>query len=115
MCSSDLALGERVKEVRVTERLTDSASCLVSDEGDISGTLERMLRQAGQKAPPRKPILEINPQHAIVQRMREDSGRVGDWAHLLFDQAVLAEGGQLEDPVAFVRRLNGLMLGLSGA
>ena len=107
------ALGERVKEVRVTTRLTGSPACLVSDEGDISGHLERLLRQAGQKAPERQPILEINPGHPLVMRMKSEEEKFSDWAHLLFDQAVLAEGGQLEDPPAFVRRVNEMLLALA--
>ncbi len=106
------ALGERVKDVRVTSRLTDSASCLVSDEGEISGNLERLLRQAGQKAPERKPILEINPDHALVRRLLEDRSQVADWSQLLLDQALLAEGGQLEDPAGFVRRLNAMLVAI---
>jgi molecular chaperone HtpG len=104
------ALGERVKDVRVTARLTDSPSCLVSDEGEISGHLERLLKQAGQKAPERRPILELNPQHPLVARLKDETERFDDWAQLLFDQAVLAEGGQLEAPSAFVRRLNAMLL-----
>ena len=107
------ALGERVKEVRVSSRLTDSASCLVSDEGDISGHLERLLKQAGQAAPARKPILEINTTHPLVAPLKADPSRCVQWAPLLFDQAVLAEGGQLEDPAGFVRRLNEMLVGLS--
>jgi molecular chaperone HtpG len=106
-------LGDRVKEVRVSSRLTDSASCLVSDEGEISGHLERLLKQAGQTAPARKPILEINTGHPLVAPLKVDSSRAAQWATLLFDQAVLAEGGQLEDPAGFVRRLNDLLVGLS--
>ena len=107
------ALGDRVKEVRVSSRLTDSASCLVSDEGEISGHLERLLKQAGQTAPARKPILEINTGHPLVAPLKVDASRSAQWATLLFDQAVLAEGGQLEDPAGFVRRLNDLLVGLS--
>jgi len=107
------ALGDRVKEVRVTDRLTDSPSCLVSDEGDISGTLQRMLKQAGQKAPERKPILEINPGHPLVRRMDAETGDLADWSRLLFDQAMLAEGAQLEDPSGFVRRLNEMLLAMA--
>ena len=110
------ALGDRVKDVRVTDRLTDSPSCLVSDENEISGTLERMLKQAGQKAPDRTPILEINPGHPLVARMNADAGAGPDaerWARLLFDQAQLAEGGQLEDPADFVKRLNDMLLAMS--
>jgi molecular chaperone HtpG len=106
-------LGERVKDVRVTDRLTDSPSCLVSDEGEISGTLERMLKQAGQKAPDRTPILEINPGHPLVARMKDETDRDEGWSRLLFDQALLAEGGQLEDPAGFVKRLNDMLLALS--
>jgi molecular chaperone HtpG len=107
------ALGDRVKDVRVTDRLTDSPSCLVSDEGEISGTLERMLKQAGQKAPDRKPILEINPGHPLVARMKSETANDAGWAHLLFDQAVLSEGGHLEDPAGFVKRLNEMLLAMA--
>ena len=110
------SLGERVKEVRVSDRLTDSASCLVSAEGDISGTLERLLKQAGQQAPERRPILEINPQHPLVKQLRaETSARFDDWSSLLFDQALLAEGGKLDDPAGFVKRMNDLLLALAMA
>jgi molecular chaperone HtpG len=107
------ALGDRVKEVRVTDRLTDSPSCLVSDEGDISGTLQRMLKQAGQRAPERRPILEINPAHPLVARLKSETANTEGWSQLLFDQALLAEGGQLEDPSGFVKRLNEMLLALS--
>ena len=107
------ALGDRVKEVRVTGRLTDSPACLVSDEGEISGHLERLLRQAGQKAPDRRPILEINPKHPLVVRLKAEEARFDDWSRLLFDQALLAEGGQLDDAPGFVRRLNEMLLSLS--
>ena len=107
------SLGDRVKEVRVTDRLTDSASCLVSAEGDISGNLERLLKQAGQKAPERKPVLEINPHHPLVKQMRSETARFDDWSGLLFDQALLAEGGKLEDPAGYVKRMNELLLSLS--
>ena len=107
------ALGDRVKDVRVSSRLTDSASCLVSDEGEISGHLERLLKQAGQTAPARKPILEVNTSHPLVAPLKVDATRAEQWAILLFDQAVLAEGGQLEDPAGFVRRLNDLLVSLS--
>ncbi len=107
------SLADRVKEVRVTTRLTDSPACLVSDEGEISGHLERLLRQAGQKAPERQPILEINPKHPLVARLRDEDARFDDWVRLLFDQALLAEGGQLEDAPGFVRRMNAMLLALS--
>jgi len=105
-------LGEdKVREVRVTHRLTDSPACIVTGEQDMSANLERLLKAAGQKGPGAKPILEINPQHGLVARLKAetDDGKFADWAHLLFDQAMLAEGGQLEDPASFVRRLNGLL------
>ncbi len=104
-------LGERVKDVRVTHRLTDSPACLVTGEGDMSANLERLLKAAGQAAPTVKPTLEINPIHALVTRLNSESDedRFKDWANLLFEQALLAEGGQLDDPASFVRRLNGLL------
>ena len=106
------SLGEQVKEVRVTFRLTSSPACLVADEHGMSGNLERMLKAAGQKVPGSKPILEINPHHPLVQRLKGegDEARFGDWSHILFDQALLAEGGQLDDPATFVKRLNDLLL-----
>jgi molecular chaperone HtpG len=107
------ALEGRVKDVRITDRLTDSPSCLVSDEGEISGTLQRLLKQAGQKAPDRTPILELNPAHPLVARMKAETANLEGWAQLLFDQAVLAEGAQLDDPAGFVRRLNELLLAMS--
>ena len=107
------ALGDRIKDVRVTHRLTDSPSCLVSDEYDPSGNLARLLKAAGQKVPDAKPILEINPNHPQVQRLKYEESRFDDWSALLFEQAMLAEGGQLDDPAGFVRRINDLMLALS--
>ncbi len=106
------ALGERVKEVRVTHRLTTSPACLVANEHDLSGNLERMLKAAGQNVPRSKPVLEINPRHGLVQRLRDLSAgeRFNDWSLVLFDQAQLAEGGQLEDPAGFVQRINTLWL-----
>ncbi len=108
------ALGEQVKEVRVTHRLTSSPACLVAGEHDMGANLERLLKAAGQAVPNSKPILEINPHHALVQRLNEqtDSDKLKDWSAILFDQALLAEGGQLEDPAAFVRRLNALWLAM---
>jgi molecular chaperone HtpG len=106
------ALGERVKAVRVTQRLTTSPACLVVDEHDLSVNLSRLLKAAGQSLPPTRPTLEINPAHAVVQRLKDekDEKRFADWSQLLFDQALLSEGGQLEDPAAFVRRLNDLLM-----
>lgn len=127
-------LGEKIKDVRLTKRLTDSACCLVSEENDVSGHLERLLKSAGQSVPDRKPILELNPSHPIVEALMRESDNGGgqivgadgrevsdgisqvfnDLVNLLFDQALLAEGGQPEDPASFVRRLNGFLLeGLS--
>ncbi|HZM34099.1 MAG TPA: molecular chaperone HtpG [Burkholderiales bacterium] len=108
------ALGERVKDVRISRRLTESPSCLIADEHEMGANLARILKAVGQKVPPSKPILEINPQHAIVKRLTPGDERFADWASLLFDQALLAEGGQLEDPARFVRRSNELMLALAG-
>ncbi len=107
------SLGERVKEVRITHRLTDSPACLVADEHDISGNLARILKAAGQKAPVSKPILEINPKHPVVLRLKSEEAKFDDWAAVLFDQALLAEGGSLDDPATFVKRINELMLSLS--
>ena len=106
-------LGDKVKEVRVTHRLTDSPSCLVADEHDLGGNLARILKAAGQKAPESKPILEINPKHPAVQRLKYEESRFDDWANLLLEQATLAEGGTLDDPAGFVKRINDLMLALS--
>jgi molecular chaperone HtpG len=111
------ALEDRASGVRVTHRLTDSPACLVSDEFGMSTHLERMLKAAGQQVPATKPILEINPSHPIVERLKQetDDARFADWSRILFDQATLAEGGHLEDPASFVKRLNELMLTLAGA
>jgi molecular chaperone HtpG len=111
------ALSDRASGVRVTYRLTDSPACLVSDEHAMSTHLERMLKAAGQNIPNVKPVLEINPGHPIVKRLNDetDENRFSDWSRILFDQATLAEGGQLEDPAAFVKRLNELMLTLAGS
>jgi molecular chaperone HtpG len=103
-------LGERIKDVRITFRLTESPACLVVDTYDMSGNLERLLKSAGQKVPNTKPILEINPYHPMVQRLKYEEAKFSDWSNILFDQALLAEGGQLEDPAAFVKRLNDLLL-----
>ena len=109
------ALGDKVKEVRTTHRLTASPACLVADAHDMGANLERLLKAAGQDVSHSKPILEINPHHPIVQKVKEEAGqeRFADWSHILFDQALLSEGGQLEDPAGFVHKLNGLMLALA--
>ena len=104
-------LGEQVKDVRVTHRLTDSPACLVASEHDLSGNLARILKAAGQNAPESKPILEINPSHKLVKRLEAESADAvfADLAFVLFDQALLAEGGTLEDPASFVKRMNSLL------
>jgi molecular chaperone HtpG len=107
-------LGDRVKDVRVTSRLTQSPSCLVADEHDMGGNLARILKAVGQKGLDTKPILEINPAHPMVRRLEQEKARFADWGNLLFDQALLAEGGQLDDPAGFVRRMNELMLEMAG-
>ena len=108
------SLGESVKDVRVTLRLTDSPACLVMDEHDMGAHYQRLLKASGQNVPASKPILEINPQHPLVLRLKDeaDEARFTDLAKVLFDQSMLAEGGQLEDPAGFVKRLNQLMLAL---
>ena len=108
------SLGERVKDVRVTHRLTDSPACLVADEHDMGMNLARILKAAGQDAPMAKPILEINPGHPAVQRLKSEEASFDDWAAVLFDQALLAEGGTLDDPATFVKRVNHLMMAMSG-
>ncbi|MEC4719649.1 molecular chaperone HtpG [Noviherbaspirillum sp. CPCC 100848] len=107
------ALSDKAKDVRVTFRLTDSPACLVADENELSGNLLRMLKAAGQNAPESKPILEINPDHALVQRLKYEEAKFDDWSHILFDQATLAEGGNLSDPAGFVKRLNEMLLGMA--
>ncbi len=109
------SLAHRVKEVRVTHRLTESPACLVADEHDMSANLARLLKSAGQQAPMSQPILEINPKHPVVLRLKVEEKRFDDWASVLFDQALLAEGGQLDDPASFVKRVNQLMLEMSGS
>jgi molecular chaperone HtpG len=104
------ALGERVKDVRVTLRLTDSPACVVVDRDAMSQHLQRLLKAAGQPAPDSKPILELNPTHPLVQRLKYEEARLADWAALLLEQALLAEGGQLDDPAAFVKRMNQMLL-----
>jgi molecular chaperone HtpG len=105
-------LGDQVKEVRLSHRLTESPACLVSDEGALSGNLERMLKAAGQNVPSAKPILEINPKHPLIERLQHetDTQKLSEWSQMLFDQSLLAEGGQLQDPATFVKRLNQLLM-----
>jgi molecular chaperone HtpG len=107
------ALGGKVKDVRISSRLTESPSCLVADQHDMGANLTRILKAAGQKVPASAPILEINPEHAIVKRLEPGDAAFDQWASLLFDQALLAEGGQLDDPAGFVKRTNELMLSVA--
>jgi molecular chaperone HtpG len=104
-------LGERVQDVRVSERLVDSPACLVATDDGMSTHLARLLKQAGRDEMPTKPVLEINPDHALVQRVAQDEAHASDLAQVVFDQALLAEGGQLDDPAAYVRRVNALLIG----
>ena len=108
-------LKEDVEEVRITHRLTDSPACLVVGEHDMGAQMRRLLEQAGQAVPSSKPTIEINPEHPLVQKMDQESDedRFADFAHVVFDQANLAEGGSLKDPAAYVRRLNKLLLEIS--
>jgi molecular chaperone HtpG len=103
------ALKDRIKDVRVSTRLVDSPACIVVEEGDMSTHLSRLLKQAGQQAPASRPILEVNPEHALVKRIQTDDERFDDLAHILFDQAWLTEGGQLEDAARYVQRVNRLI------
>jgi len=111
------ALGEKVRDVRVSARLTDSPACLVVEEFDMSQNLARVLKQLGQDAPMPKPVMELNLEHPLVSRLEQESDeqRFADLAALLFEQSLLAEGGQLEDPASFVSRLNRLILEVSSA
>ena len=106
-------LGEQVREVRLTNRLIDSPACLVVDTHEFGLGLQRLLKAAGQSLGETRPILELNPEHVLVRRLREeaDDDRFRDRALVLFDQALLAEGAQLDDPAAYVRRVNRLLSG----
>src|SRR5690606_7690687 len=104
------SLADKAKDVRITFRLTDSPACLVADEHELSANLVRMLKAAGQNAPDSKPTLEINPDHPLVQRLKYEDAKFDDWSNILFDQALLAEGGNLADPAGFVKRLNDMLL-----
>ena len=110
------ALGDKVSEVKVSSRLTDSPACLVSEVYGMSRTMERIMKSVGQNAPSQKPIFEINPDHALVKRLANetDEARFADLTEVLFGQAVLSEGAQLDDPAAFVQKLNGLLQGVLG-
>jgi molecular chaperone HtpG len=108
-------LDEKVKEVRITSRLTTSPACLVSDDNDMGRHLEQILKASGQSIPGSKPILEINPDHPIIQKIdgEKDNDLFTDWSHILFDQALLSEGGQLTDPVSFVNKLNSMIIAMA--
>ncbi|MGI9310513.1 MAG: molecular chaperone HtpG, partial [bacterium] len=103
------ALADQVKAVRLSSRLVDSPACLVADQHDLGGNMERILQAVGQNAPRAKPILEINPHHAIVRQIDAESELADDWARVLFDHAALAEGAPLQDPGAYVKRINKLL------
>ena len=103
------SLGERIKDVRLTNRLTDSPACLVADENDPGANLERIMKAMGQDMPSSKPILELNPEHAIVKKLEKGADDLNDWAMVLFDQAALAEGAQLQNPADYVKRINKLL------
>ena len=102
------SLGDKVKDVKVTHRLTDSPACLVVGENDISGNLERILKAAGQSTPDNKPILEINPEHKLIEKLKtfEGTDDFDEYTSVIFDQAMLSEGAQLDDPVNFIKRIN---------
>lgn len=105
------SLGEKVKEVRISHRLTDSPACLVTDEDEMSAHLQRLLKAAGQAYASGKPILEINPKHLLIRNLLNAPGEtIKEWSQILFDQSILAEGGQIEDPGSFVKRLNQVLL-----
>jgi molecular chaperone HtpG len=108
-------LDDKVKDVRITHRLTDSPACLVADDYDMSQNLERMLKAAGQEVAGSKPILELNPEHPMIVKMKAESDetRFADWTSIVFDQALLAEGGQLEDPATYVKRINELLMNIA--
>jgi len=105
-------LKDKAKDVRLTHRLTDSPSCLVLEQFDMGMQMQQILKAAGQNVPLSKPILELNPQHALVKGLltKKDQTSLENWSHILFDQAMLAEGGQLEDPAAYVRRVNSMLM-----
>ena len=109
-------LEERVSEVKISARLTDSPACLVSESYGMSRTMERIMKSAGQSMPTSKPVFEINPDHNLIKKLEneQDEGRFGDLTHILYDQAVLSEGAQLDDPAAFVKRLNTLLQNVGG-
>mgnify|MGYP000356539391 CR=1 FL=1 len=103
-------LQDKAKDVRITHRLTESPSCLVLEQQDMGMQMQQILKAAGQNAPVSKPILELNPEHELIAQLKVMEGdQLDDWSNILFDQAMLAEGGQLDDPAAFVKRMNGML------
>jgi len=108
------SLGEKVKDVRVSHRLTSSPACLVVEEGDMNVSLQNMLKQAGHEVPNLNPTLEINPTHPIIEKLKDESDEdlFSDWSSIMFEQAMLSEGGQLDDPASYVSRMNSMMLHL---
>jgi len=102
-------LQDKAKDVRLSNRLVDSPACLVADQFDMGGNMERILQAMGQEAPVAKPILEVNPDHIVVKQIELDNDNLDDWAHVLFDQAALAEGASLKDPAGYVARVNKLL------
>lgn len=105
-----LALGDEVKEVKMSNRLVDSPSCLVAEQNGMGGNMERIMKAMGQEMPDEKPILEINPDHALIEQVEADQDNIEDWAHILFDQAALAEGATIKDPGGYVKRVNKLLV-----
>jgi len=103
------ALGDEVKEVKMSNRLVDSPSCLIAEQNGMGGNMERIMKAMGQDMPEEKPILEINPDHALIEKLEKDEANLDDWAHILFDQAALSEGATLKDPGAYVKRINKLL------
>lgn len=109
------ALGEKVEDVRISSRLTDSPACIVLNQHDMAMHMQRLMKEAGHAMPGSKPILEINPDHPIVKRLDQEASaeRFNDWSDILFDQAILAEGGHLDDPASFVHKLNQMLVSLA--
>jgi len=103
-------LADSVKEVRLTNRLTESPACLVADENDPGANLERIMKAMGQDAPTSKPILELNPDHALIKQLDAENESFADWAQVLFDQAALSEGAQIKDPANYVKLVNKLLV-----
>jgi molecular chaperone HtpG len=106
---------DKVQDIRITGRLTHSPACLVADSHGMDSSLERLLKSAGQHIPSSKPIMEINPQHPIIKRIHSETheAKFKDWVLILFDQALLSEGGHLDDPAAFVQRVNEMLVNIS--